>query len=393
MHETAARPSLPLVATEEEADIRQAVRSICESFGPRYARDCHEAGQPPRQLWRALADQGFVGANVPQQWGGGGQGIVALSVIAEEAAASGNAMLMLVLSSAMGGSILDRHGTDAQKQQWLRGIADGTTKLAFAITESDAGSNSHNLRSELRRDGDGYLLRGQKVFTSGVEDADAVLVVARLRRDDGSLGKPCLSIVDVDAPGVTRTEIPMPYLGAETQWTLFFDDVSLEPDRLIGGEEGGLASVFDGLNPERIMIAALANGTARLALERASAYARERIVWNAAIGTHQGVAHPLAKCKIELELARLMTRKAAVLFDADSSLAGEAANLAKYAAAEAATHCVDTAIQTHGGNGISLEYGLSDLWWQTRFMRVGPVSSEMILNYVAQHLLGLPRSY
>jgi alkylation response protein AidB-like acyl-CoA dehydrogenase len=185
----------------------------------------------------------------------------------------------------------------------------------------------------------------------------------------------------------------MPYIGPDQQWTLFFDGLEVAADRLVGGEEGGLASVFDGLNPERIVIAALANGTARLALEKASAYANERAVWKTPIGAHQGVSHPLAKAKIELELARLMTQKAAALLDAGAPEAGEASNMAKYAAAEAAIHCVDAAIQTHGGNGFTLEYGVSDLWWQTRLMRTAPVSAEMILNYVAQHSLGLPRSY
>jgi alkylation response protein AidB-like acyl-CoA dehydrogenase len=388
-----ATPTLPLLPSDEERHIRESVRGICASFGPRYSRERYEAGEPPRELWDALAEKGFVGANVPAEWGGGGMGMAGLAAIAEEVSGSGQATLMLVVSSAIGGSILARHGTEEQNERWLRGIAAGTTKLAFAITEPDAGTNSHNLRTEVRRDGDGYRLRGQKTFISGVEDADAVLVVARFRRDDGELGFPCLCIVDVDAPGFTRDVIPMPFMGPDRQWTLFFEDVELDADRLVGGEEGGLAPVFDGLNPERIIVAALANGSGRLALERASEYARERAVWDAPIGSHQGVSHPLAKAKIELELARLMTEKAAVLFDAGAPGAGEASNMAKYAAAEAAVHCVDAAIQTHGGNGFTLEYGMSDLWWPVRLMRTAPVSAEMILNYVAQHSLGLPRSY
>jgi alkylation response protein AidB-like acyl-CoA dehydrogenase len=386
-------PSLPLVHSDEELHIRESVRGICSSFGARYARERHDAGEPPTELWDALAEKGFVGANISAEWGGGGLGMTGLQIVAEEMAAAGNGSLMLVVSSAIAGSILSRHGSDDQKERWLRGIAAGTTKLVFAITEPDAGTNSHNLLTELRRDGDGYRLRGQKTFISGVEDADAVLVVARFRRDDGELGAPCLCIVDIDAPGFTRDPIPMPYLGPEQQWTLFFEDVALDADRLVGGEEGGLAPVFDGLNPERIVIAALANGTARQALARASAYAREREVWGVPIGSHQAVAHPLAKAKIELELARLMTQKAAALFDAGSPGAGEASNMAKYAAAEASIHCVDAAIQAHGGNGIALEYGLSDMWWFARLTRIAPVSAEMILNYVAQHSLGLPKSY
>ena len=388
--------TLPLIPSDEETAIRASVRKLCEGFGPHYARECHAAGEPPTKLWEALSEAGFVGINIPQEWGGGGLGMTGLQWVGEEIAAStGMTTLMLVVSPAIAGSVLALHGTDAQNERWLRGIAAGTTKLAFAITEPDAGTNSHNLRTELRRDGDRYLLRGQKTYISGVEDADAVLVIARLRRPDGELGKPTICIVDVDAPGFTRDVIALPYLGPDRQWTLYFDDVEIEPDRIVGGEEGGLAVVFDGLNPERIIAAAGANGLARRALEKASAYANERVVWNTPIGAHQAVAHPLARGKIELELARLMTQKAAALVDAGASpaLAGEASNMAKFAAGEAANHCVDAAIQAHGGNGVALEYGISDMWWMARLLRIAPVSEQMILNHVAQHSLGLPRSY
>ena len=184
----------------------------------------------------------------------------------------------------------------------------------------------------------------------------------------------------------------MPYIGPDAQWQLFFDGVEVEEDRLIGGENGGLGPIFDGLNPERIMGAAVCNGTARRALELASEYARTRHVWNGPIGAHQGISHPLAQAKIELELARLMMQKAAALYDAGLS-AAEESNMAKYAAAEAGVRCVDQAIQTHGGNGFALEYGLTDMYWGVRLVRTAPVSREMILNYVAEHSLGLPRSY
>jgi alkylation response protein AidB-like acyl-CoA dehydrogenase len=388
-------PTLSLVPSDEEQAIRASVRGICLGFGEAYPRTCQEAGQPPTELWEALSAAGFTGINIPQQWGGGGMGMSGLTLVAEEIAASiGMTTLMLVVSPAIAGTILSLHGTPEQQERWLRGIAAGTTKVAFAITEPDAGTNSHNLRTEVRRDGDRYLLSGQKTYISGVEDADAVLVVTRFRRPDGVLGKPTLCIVDVDAPGFTRDPIKLPYLGPDRQWTLFFDDVEVEPDRIVGGEEGGLAVTFDGLNPERVIAAAGANGLARRALEKAAAYANERAVWSTPIGAHQAIAHPLARGKIELELARLMTQKAAALIDARAgALAGEASNMAKFAAAEAAVHCVDAAIQTHGGNGVATEYGISDMWWMARLLRIAPVSEQMILNHVAQHALGLPKSY
>jgi alkylation response protein AidB-like acyl-CoA dehydrogenase len=366
------------------------VRGICDSFPTDCSRRKHAAGEPPTELWDALAEKGYLGVNLPEEWGGGGLGMSGLAAVGEEIAAAGKSLLLIVVSPAIVGSILVRHGSDAQNERWLRGIAAGTTKVAFAITEADAGTNSHNLATSVERRGDSFVLNGQETFISRVEHADAVLVVARSRLPDGSLG---LAVVDVEAAGFTRDEIPMPYLGPDKQWTLFFVGVELEEERLIGGEGGGLGPMFDGLNPERIMGAAIACGAGRRALEKAAGYAAKRQVWDAPIGTHQGVSHPLAEAKIELELAKLMMHKAAALSDAGAPGAGEASNMAKYAAAEAAIHCVDRAIQAHGGNGFALEYGLSDMWWGVRLTRTAPVSCEMILNYVAEHSLGLPKSY
>jgi alkylation response protein AidB-like acyl-CoA dehydrogenase len=390
---TATEAVLPLIPTDEERQIREAVGAICARFPDDYSRKKHAAGEPPTELWEALAEKGYLGINLPEEWGGGGLGMSGLAAVGEEIYASGKSLLLIVVSPAIAGNILARHGTATQNERWLRGIAAGTTILAFAITEPDAGTNSHNLSTSLERRGDTFVLKGQKTFISGVEHADAVLVVARSRMPDGSLGLPSLAIVDVDAPGFTRDEIPMPYLGPDKQWTLFFDDVEFEEERLIGGEGGGLGPVFDGLNPERIMGAAIGCGTGLRALAKASSYATERKVWGAPIGTHQGISHPLAEAKIEIELARLMMQKAAALYDAGAPGAGEASNMAKYAAGEAAIHCVDRAIQAHGGNGFALEYGLSDMWWGARLTRTAPVSREMILNYVAEHSLGLPKSY
>jgi alkylation response protein AidB-like acyl-CoA dehydrogenase len=384
---------LKLIPSDEERQMREAVRGICSGFGPEYQARLHEQGESPVELWEALAEKGYLGVNLPEEWGGGGLGMSALAAVGEEISATGNSLLLIVVSPAIAGSILARHGSEEQKDRWLRGIAVGTIRVAFAITEPDAGTNSHNLQTSLERKGDTFLLRGQKTFISGVEFAHAVLVVARTRNPDGSLGLPSLCIVDVDAPGFTRERIPMPYLGPDYQWQLFFDDVELEEDRLIGGENGGLGPIFDGLNPERIMGAAIACGAGRRALEKAARYANERVVWGVPIGTHQGLSHPLAEAKIELELARLMMQKAGALYDAGAPGAGEASNIAKYAAAEAAIRCVDQAIQTHGGNGVALEYGLTQMWWGARLTRIAPVSREMILNYVAEHSLGLPKSY
>jgi alkylation response protein AidB-like acyl-CoA dehydrogenase len=383
--DSAVVPSIPLVPSDEERLLRESVAGIAGSFGPRYIREKHDAGLPPSELWDALAEKGYLGVNIPEEYGGGGRGMTELAAVGEELAAAGCSLLLLVVSPAIAGSILARHGSEEQKDRWLRGIAAGTTKIAFAVTEPDAGTNTHNITTRAVSDGNGgYRIRGQKVFISGVEDAEALMVVTRVEDGVG------LFIVDVDAPGLSRTEIPTAPKGADKQWQLFFEDVEVGEERRVAN---GLGALFDGLNPERIMAAALGVGAGRLALARAAKYARERTVWSVPIGAHQGLSHPLAECKIELELAALMLRKAAALYDAGFKGAGEASNMAKYAAAEAAIRCVDQAIQTHGGNGVAEEYGLSDMWWGVRTMRIAPVSREMILNYVAEHSLGLPRSY
>ncbi|MDX6586351.1 MAG: hypothetical protein QOI31_824 [Solirubrobacterales bacterium] len=387
--------ALPIVPTDEEVAIRNAVRGICESFGgPDYHRRIIEADEPPTELWNALAEKGYLGVNLPERYGGGGLGMHALQAVGEEISAAGCSLLLIVVSPAIVGSIITRHGTESQREEWLPPIAAGTTKVAFAITEPDAGTNSHNLSTTATRDGDKYILKGQKTYISGVEDADAILVIARKREDDGSLGLPLLMLVDVDSPGLEKQFIPVAVKASDKQWQLFFDGVEVPADRVVGeSETAGLKAAFDGLNPERIMGASISNGVGRLALKVASEYANERKVWgDTPIGAHQGLSHPLAHAKIELELARLMTQKAAALYDAGAP-AGEPANMAKYAAAEAAIKCVDQAIQIHGGNGFALEYGLTDMYWGARLARTAPVSREMILNYVAEHSLGLPRSY
>ncbi len=281
----------------------------------------------------------------------------------------------------------------------MPGICDGTETMAFAITEPDAGTNSHNITTTARRDGDEWLLKGQKIYISGVDESANVLVVARAEalsetgEKTGKL-KPCLFVVPTDAKGLEFTAIPMEIVSPEKQFQVFIDDVRLPADALVGDEDGGLVQLFAGLNPERIMAASFSTGLARYALDKATSYVKEREVWGKPIGSHQGLAHPLAQSKIEIELARLMTQKAAALYEAGDDMgAGEAANMAKYAAAEAACDAADRAVQAHGGNGITQEYGVAGLLVAARAGRIAPVSREMILNFVGMHSLGLPKSY
>ena len=391
---TADEPVIRLVPTAEERLLRESVGAIAARYGQKYMLECAEAGEPPTAMWDELAEHGFCGANLPEEYGGGDMGMTGLAIVQEELARHGCTQLLLVVSPAIAGSILTKHGTPEQKDRWLPGLAAGTERIAFAVTEADAGTNTHKITTRAKRTAGGdWVIRGQKTYISAVEHATAILVVARAELDDGTLGLPLLFIVDVDAEGLTRQQVPTALRMPDRQWTLFIDGITVGPDRVVGGEVGGLGALFDGLNPERIMAGAGAIGAADRALGLAADYARERVVWGQPIGAHQGISHPLAECKVEVELARLMIRKACALYDAGWKGAGEASNMGKYAAAEAVVHCVDHAIQTHGGNGVALEYGISDMWWGARLTRIAPVSREMILNYVAEHSLGLPKSY
>jgi alkylation response protein AidB-like acyl-CoA dehydrogenase len=379
--------------SDEHALLRDTVYEIASSYGHRYYADRARNGLKVDELWNELAEAGFIGVNIAGEYGGGGMGITELAMVCEELGAAGCPLLVLVVSPAICGSVIERFGREAQKTRWLPGIAAGDIKMAFAITEPDAGSNSHNLATTARRDGDGYWLSGTKHYISAADEADQILVVTRSGTSEATgQGELSLFIVDADADGLDKSLIPVEITSPENQYTLFFDDVFVPADRLIGREGDGLRQVFAGLNPERITGAAIGVGVGRYALERAAEYARERSVWGSPIGAHQGIAHPLAEAKIELELAGLMTYKAAWLYD-EGLDAAEAANIAKYSAAEAAIHALDQAIQTHGGHGLSTEYGLADLWGSVRLLRTAPISREMILNFVAQHSLGLPKSY
>jgi alkylation response protein AidB-like acyl-CoA dehydrogenase len=318
----------------EEAELRRVVGSIAAGFGHEYFAGASAAGTNASELWDALAAGGFVGANIPEEFGGGGMGLTALSIVAEEVAAAGCPLIMLIISPAIAGSILTRHGTPPQQQRWLTRIGAGTTKIAFAITEPDAGSNTHRIATTARRDGGRYLLSGSKVFISGIDEAEAVLVVARTAVDEATgRGRLSLFLVDTDSPGLTWQRIPMDLKTPDSQFAVFFDDVEVGADRLVGQEGHGLKAASDGLNPERVIIASISAGIGRYAIAKAVRYAGERNVWGTPIGRHQGIAHPLAEAKVHLEAARLMTRQAAARYDAGED-AGEASNMAKLLAAD-----------------------------------------------------------
>ncbi|MGB0435745.1 MAG: acyl-CoA dehydrogenase family protein [Mycobacterium sp.] len=386
------------VETEEQRALRKAVAAMTANYGQDYYLEKARAGQHTDELWTEAGKLGFIGVNLPLEYGGGGAGMYELSLVMEEMAAGGSALLMMVVSPAINGTIISKFGTEEQKKRWVPGIADGSITMAFAITEPDAGSNSHKITTTARRDGSDWILSGQKVYISGVDQAQAVLVVSRAVQSNGAAKseslRPALFVVPTDTPGFTFTKIPMEIVSPEFQFQVFMDEVRLPADALVGAEDAAIAQLFAGLNPERIMGAASAVGMGRFAIDKAVDYVKTRQVWKTPIGAHQGLSHPLAQNHIEIELAKLMMQKAASLYDlGDDGGSAEAANMAKYAAGEASVRAVDQAVQCLGGNGLTKEYGIASVLTASRLARIAPVSREMVLNFVAQTSLGLPRSY
>ncbi|WP_269845537.1 acyl-CoA dehydrogenase family protein [Mycobacterium lehmannii] len=385
------------VETEEQQALRKSVAAMAANFGQDYYLEKARADEHTDELWSEAGKLGFIGVNLPEEYGGGGAGMYELSIVMEEMSAAGCPLLLMVVSPAINGTIIAKFGTDDQKKRWLPGIADGSITMAFAITEPDAGSNSHRITTTARRDGADWILSGQKVYISGVDQAQAVLVVGRAYKEGAHKSeslRPALFIVPTDTKGLSATKIEMELVSPENQFQLFLDEVRLPADALVGSEDAAIAQLFAGLNPERIMGAASAVGMGRFAIDKAVDYVKTRQVWKTPIGAHQGLSHPLAQNHIEIELAKLMMQKAASLYDAGDDVgAAEAANMAKYAAGEASVRAVDQAVQSMGGNGLTKEYGIAAAVTASKLARIAPVSREMILNFIAQTSLGLPRSY
>jgi alkylation response protein AidB-like acyl-CoA dehydrogenase len=377
----------------EHKAIRETVAGIAARYGVQYYTERARTGGGIDELWKDLGTAGLLGLHLPEEYGGGGGGMAEAVVVVEELAAHGMPLLVWVISPAICGNILAHHASEEMKQRWLPVIADGTKIMAFGLTEPDAGSNSHNVKTTARRTETGWTISGSKYYISAVDQSDAILVVSR-DAEHSTPEKSALSlfVVPTDSPGLSFQQIDTSIVSPDKQFTVYFDNVQVGDDALIGVAGNGLRQVFDGLNPERILVGALSGGIGRYAIDKAAQYAKERQVWSTPIGAHQGIAHPLAEAHIAVELSRLATVRSAELFDAGEN-AGEAANIAKFAASEAALKALDQAIQTHGGNGLSHEYGLSELWFVARLMRTAPVSREMVLNFIAQSSLGLPRSY
>lgn len=390
--------------SEEHELVRAAVRQMLQKYIPRREefRQMNANRQFPQELWDDFAAIGLLGCLVPEEYGGTNAGMVALTVAFEELTAQGF-FPGLMLVTSMDAACIVRNGSDDLKQRFLPGIVAGKIKLCFAVTEPNAGTNTFRVQTLARRDGDNYRINGQKVFITGVEQADYMLLVTRTTSVEElqAAGQPksqglSLFLVDTKSPGLTKTLLPTPSNDGAGQWQLFFDDVVAPAGNLVGAEGGGALAMFNSLNPERILAAAICSGIAQQCLEKSVAYAKERVVFrDTPIGAYQSISHPLAEVRIWHDAVKLMMYRAAWSYDQglDPLEVGTQSNMAKFLGADLALKAVDAALETHGGNGFSEDYGLIHLWFGARLFKTAPVSREMILNYVSEWSLGLPRSY
>jgi acyl-CoA dehydrogenase len=382
--------------SEDFAEIREGVRAICGRFPGRYWRDLEDEEAYPEAFVAALTEAGYLAALIPEEYGGSGLPLRAASVILEEIHASGcNAGACHAQMYIMG--TLLRHGSAEQKRLYLPQIAAGRLRLqAFGVTEPTTGSDTTQLRTKAVRDGAEYVVSGQKVWISRTLHSDLMLLLARTtpadqcrRRSDG-LSVFLVDIREARGKGLEIRRLPAMINHNTTE--LFFDGLRIPAAGLIGEEGRGFRYILDGMNAERILIAAEALGDARYFIRRASTYARERIVFGRPIGQNQGVQFPIARAYAETRAADLVNRSAAALFDAGKDC-GEEANIAKLLASEAAWHAGEAAMQTHGGYGLAREYDIERKWRETRLFQIAPISTNLILSYLGEHVLGMPRSY
>ena len=382
--------------TETHDDIRRSVRALCAGFPSSYWRGLDAAKAYPDAFVQALNEAGFLAALIPQAYGGSGLGLGAACAILEEIQRSGaNAAACHAQMYTMG--TLLRHGSDAQKAAYLPEIASGRLRLqAFGVTEPTSGTDTGRIRTTAERTADGYVVSGQKVWTSRAEHSDLLLLLARTTpRERVARPHDGLSVFLVDlraAKGHGLTIRPIATMLNHHTTEIFFDRLFVPADGLIGEEGRGFRYILDGMNAERILIAAECIGDARWFIDRACAYAKERIVFDRPIGQNQGVQFPIARAYAASEAAALMVERAAALFE-DGRPCGAEANMAKLLAADASWAAADMCLQTHGGFGFAVEYDIERKFRETRLYQVAPISTNLILSYLAEHVLGLPRSY
>jgi acyl-CoA dehydrogenase len=400
MNDVATRPESEQVALpigEDHADIREAVRRICEKFPGAYWRDLEAREAYPTEFVTALTQSGFLGALIPEEYGGSGLPLRAASVILEEVHASGCNAAACHAQMYIMGTVL-RHGSPEQKRRYLPKIASGELRLqAFGVTEPTSGTDTTKLKTRAERRGnDKYVVHGQKVWTSRALHSDLMLLLARTtpvdkvkKRTDGL----SVFLVDIRAALGNGLDIrPLKAMINHQSCEVFMNGMEVPAENLVGEEGKGFRYILDGMNAERVLIASESIGDARWFIRTAAKYANERVVFDRPIGQNQGVQFPIARAYAETEAADLMVRKSAALFDARRPC-GPEANMAKLLASEAAWHAAEAALQTHGGFGYAKEYDVERKWRETRLMQIAPISTNLILAFIGEHVLGMPRSY
>ncbi len=383
--------------TAAQQEIVRQVRALCEKFPDEYWREHDAKAEFPHDFYAAVAKAGYLGVAIPEAYGGSGLGITEAALVMKEVAGSGGAMAAAssIHLSIFGVSPIVFHGTEEQKQRFLPPVVRGEVHAAFAVTEPDAGNDITHIKTAARREGDYYVINGRKVFTTKAREAKKMLILTRTtpfenvtRKTDGM----SLFFADLDPAAVEVRELHKLGRAAVDTNMLFIDNLKVPASDLIGGEGRGFHSLLDGLNPERILIAAEGIGIGTVAITKAVRYAKERIVFGRPIGQNQAIAHPLADSYSKLEAAELMMMKAAWLFD-NRKPCGPEANIAKLRAADAAWEACDRAVQTLGGYGYMRDYDVERYLRECRLLKIAPVSQEMVLNSISEHVLKLPRSY
>ena len=386
--------------TEDQQMMVNTAEQIAEKFGPEYWREKDEAEEYPADFLEEIGKQGFFGLPAPEQFGGLNLGLTEVAVVMEALCrgGGGGGPALGYLFGLLGNLSIQHHGNEQQKAHYLPDMAAGKKMCAFALSEPEAGTNSLNIKTFARKEGSNYIINGGKWFITNIQNCHALLLVARTEKPGESksrAGGISLFLIDLPQEAITYTPIPKHGFNYYKSNQVFIDDLSVDESCLLGQEGKGFQSLMGTLNPERILVAAGAIGTARLALSHAVNYAKTRNVFNAAIGTHQGVQHPLAAAHAKLEAAWLSVLNAASLNDREpgSKVSGDAANMAKYVAVEAAIDAGYHAMQTFGGSGFAREFHQERWWRELQLFRLAPLTQQMTLNYIGEHVLGLPKSY
>jgi acyl-CoA dehydrogenase len=378
--------------------IRESVRDIAADFDREYWRAHIDDRTFPTEYWQALAENGWLGVTIPEEYGGQGLGMLEMSIIIEELSrGGGQGGIIFVLTPVFGGIGIARHGSEAQKEAYLPRIASGDMRFSMGLTEATAGTNTLNIETRAERDGDEFVVDGQKTFISGVENADSMLLITRTAALDPSNPTHGVTLFIVDDPAdrsaISLSELDTQVPWFERQYQVDIDGLRVHEDDILGVEDGGLYLLWDTLNTERIAGAASSLGGGLRAVDLAVEYAKDRKVFRGQpIGSHQAIQHPLAESYAKLLAARETMYKAAKKWD-EGEDCGMEANAAKLLTSRFGTEAADRAIQTHGGNGFTAEYEVYDIWQNLRLTQTVPVTNEMVLNYIGEHELGLPRSY